>query len=57
MFSNIIRSMERVAVVKNILPGWGRNLNLLFAVSTVVYCVKVLRCSRTKLGLIQSMQT
>jgi hypothetical protein len=56
MFPNIIRSMERVAVMKNILPGWGRNLNLLFAVSTVVYCVKVFCCSRTKLGLIRSIQ-
>lgn len=33
----------------------GRNLNFLFALNTVVYCLKMLYCSRTKLNLIQPM--
>jgi hypothetical protein len=34
MFSIIVRNMERASVMKNIMPGWGRNLNLLFAVNS-----------------------
>lgn len=52
----IVRNMERASVMKNIMPGGGRNLNLLFAVETVVYCLKVLYCSGTKLNLIQPMR-
>jgi hypothetical protein len=55
-FSIIVRNMERASVMKNIMSGGGRNLNLLFAVNTLVYCLKVLYCSRTKLNLIQPMQ-
>jgi hypothetical protein len=40
----------------NVMPGWKRNLNLLFAVNTMIYCLKVLYCSRTKLNLIQPIQ-
>jgi hypothetical protein len=55
-FSIIVRNMERASVMKNIMPGGGRNLNLLFAVNAVDYCLKVLYCSRTKLNLIQPMR-
>lgn len=39
----------------DIMPGLGSNLNLLFSVNTVVYCLKLLSCSRIKLNFIQPM--
>jgi hypothetical protein len=55
-FSIIARNKQRALVMRNIIPGWGKNLNLLFAVNTVVYCLKVLYCSGTNLNIIQPMR-